>query len=69
MVFGTGMGPLTEMTPGSIKGLYLVVDDIADTRQLLLDRSVAVGEVDDMGGVSYAWFSDPDWNLWTLRQW
>jgi len=69
VVFGTGMGPLTGMTPGSIKGLHLVVEDIVDARQTLIASGVAVGDVEDMGGVSYAWFSDPDGNLWTLQQW
>jgi catechol 2,3-dioxygenase-like lactoylglutathione lyase family enzyme len=69
VVFGTGMGPLTDMTPGSIKGLHLVVDDIVDARETLLASGVAVDDVEDMGGVSYAWFSDPDGNLWTLQQW
>ena len=26
IVFGTGMGPVTDMVPGSVKGLHLVVD-------------------------------------------
>jgi catechol 2,3-dioxygenase-like lactoylglutathione lyase family enzyme len=69
IVFGTGMGPLTDMKPGSIKGIHLVVDDIGDARETLVRRGVTVGEVEDMGGVSYAWFSDPDGNLWTLQQW
>jgi catechol 2,3-dioxygenase-like lactoylglutathione lyase family enzyme len=69
VVFGTGMGPLTDMTPGSIKGLHLVVEDIVDARETLLASGVAVNEVEDVGGVSYAWFSDPDGNLWTLQQW
>jgi predicted lactoylglutathione lyase len=69
VVFGTGMGPLTDMTPGSIKGLHLVVEDIVDAREALLAGGVAVNEVEDMGGVSYAWFSDPDGNSWTLQQW
>ena len=69
VVFGTGMGPLTGMTPGSIKGLHLVVEDIVGARETLIANGVAVGDVEDMGGVSYAWFSDPDGNLWTLQQW
>ena len=27
IVFGTGMGPITDMVPGSIKGLHLVVEE------------------------------------------
>jgi hypothetical protein len=63
------MGALTDMPAGSIKGLHLVVEDIVDARETLLASGVAVNDVEDMGGVSDAWFSDPDGNLWTLRQW
>ncbi|MEA2215410.1 MAG: hypothetical protein QOK19_971 [Solirubrobacteraceae bacterium] len=63
------MGALTDMTPGSIKGLHLVVEDIVDARERLVARGVAVNDIEDMGGVSYAWFSDPDGNSWTLQQW
>jgi catechol 2,3-dioxygenase-like lactoylglutathione lyase family enzyme len=69
VVFGTGMGPLTDMTPGSLKGLHLVVEDIVEAREALLANGVAVNDVEDMGGVSYASFSDPDGNLWMLQQW
>ena len=69
IVFGTGMGPITEMKPGSVKGIHLVVKDINQARQALIEREAAVGEVTDMGGVKYAWFEDPDGNLWTLQQW
>ena len=50
IVFGTGMGPLTDMTPGSVKGLHLVVADIDAARDALVARGVAVGGIDDMGG-------------------
>src|SRR5438128_3732174 len=33
IVFGTGMGELTNMTPGSLKGLHLVVADIDAARE------------------------------------
>ena len=67
--FGTGMGPITDMEPGSVKGLHLVVRDIDEARTALVERGVDVGEVDDMGGVKYAWFSDPDGDLWGLQPW
>ena len=28
-----------------------------------------VVDVQDMGGVKYAWFNAPDGNLWTLQEW
>ena len=67
IVFGRGMGELTDMAPGSVKGLHLVVNDIVAARDALLQRGVMVGEVTDTGGVKYAGFSDPDGNLWLLQ--
>jgi predicted enzyme related to lactoylglutathione lyase len=69
IVFGTGMGELTAMAPGSVKGLHLVVDDIEQARAELVGRGAEVGEVTDLGGVKYASFNDPDGNLWLLQQW
>lgn len=69
IVFGTGMGALTDMQPGSVKGLHLLVDDIEAARSALTARGVAVGGIDDMGGVKYAGFEDPDGNMWLLQQW
>src|SRR5207253_9277284 len=69
IVFGTGMGLITEMVPGSVKGLHLVVDDIERSRSALIRRGAELSEVQDMGGVKYSWFSDPDGNLWTLQSW
>jgi catechol 2,3-dioxygenase-like lactoylglutathione lyase family enzyme len=69
IVFGTGMGPITEMVPGSVKGLHLVVKDIEEARAALVARGVEAGEVQDIGGVKYVWFDDPDGNLWGLQQW
>jgi predicted enzyme related to lactoylglutathione lyase len=69
IVFGTGMGPITGMTPGSVKGLHLVVDDMAATRAALIGRGIELSEVEDMGGVLYSYFNDPDGNMWALQQW
>jgi catechol 2,3-dioxygenase-like lactoylglutathione lyase family enzyme len=68
IVFGTGMQGISHMKPGSITALHLVVDKIAEARQALIDRGVAVGEVSDMGGVKYAGFSDVDGNSWLLQE-
>jgi predicted enzyme related to lactoylglutathione lyase len=68
IVFGTGMSGISDMKPGSIKGIHLVVADINQARDALKRRGVAVDDVQDMGGVKYAPFSDPDGNLWLLQQ-
>jgi predicted enzyme related to lactoylglutathione lyase len=69
IVFGTGMGPITDMVPGSVKGLHLVVADMAATRAALSERGIELSDVEDMGGVLYSYFSDPDGNMWALQQW
>src|SRR6202034_497272 len=69
IVFGTGMGPITDMVPGSVKGLHLVVEDMAATRAALLERGIDTSDVDDMGGVLYSYLTDPDGNMWALLQW
>lgn len=68
IVFGTGMGQLTDMKPGSVKGIHLVVANIDDARDALARRSIALGAVRDVGGVKYVDFSDPDGNLWLLQE-
>jgi len=69
IVFGTGMGPITDMIPGSVKGIHLVVRDIDEARAAMLERGVDVSDVTDIGGVKYVWFEDPDGNMWALQQW
>ena len=69
IVFGTGMGPITEMVPGSIKGLHLVVVDMDAIRDALTERGIELSDVEDMGSVLYSYFSDPDGNMWALQQW
>jgi catechol 2,3-dioxygenase-like lactoylglutathione lyase family enzyme len=68
IVIGTGMGEISEMPPGSVKALHLVVADIHTARAALAGRGVAVGEVDDLGGIKYVSFSDPDGNSWLLQE-
>lgn len=69
IVIGTGMGPISEMVPGTVKALHLVVADIDVARAELIGRGVDVGEVSDVGGgVRYAYFSDPDGNSLTLQE-
>jgi predicted enzyme related to lactoylglutathione lyase len=68
IVFGTGMGEITDMRPGSVKGLHLVVADIHKSRDALVQRGLEVAEVWDIQGVKYAGFSDPDGNMWLLQE-
>lgn len=68
IVFGTGMPGISDMVPGSVKGLHLVVKDIVAARDALIKRGVDVEEVIDLSGVKYAGFSDPDGNRWLLQE-
>jgi catechol 2,3-dioxygenase-like lactoylglutathione lyase family enzyme len=69
IVIGTGLDDISDMTPGTQKGLHLVVPDIDKARAELIGRGVAVGEVQDVGGgVKYAWFADPDGNSMVLQE-
>lgn len=68
IVFGIGLGDISAMQPGSVKGLHLVVADIRQAREALVKRGLEVGEVWDVQGVKYAGFSDPDGNSWLLQE-
>jgi catechol 2,3-dioxygenase-like lactoylglutathione lyase family enzyme len=65
IVLGTG---ITEMPPGSQKGLQIVVEDAEAARQELLSRGVDASEVDVQQWGSFVTFSDPDGNTWALQQ-
>jgi catechol 2,3-dioxygenase-like lactoylglutathione lyase family enzyme len=76
-----GVG-ISEGTPGSYKGMHLVVTDIAAARDELVGRGVAVGNFhyfDQTGrhdGLhpdradygTFASFDDPDGNTWLLQE-
>jgi len=78
---GIGIG-ITDATPGSYRGIHLVVTDIVAAREELVGRDVEVSEVrhiDDgewhsgpdperRNYQSYADFTDPDGNTWVLQE-
>jgi catechol 2,3-dioxygenase-like lactoylglutathione lyase family enzyme len=79
--FGKGV---TTAVPGSVQGLYLVVDDIDAARADLTARGADVSEPFHFAGIrgprlsgpdperrsyaSYASFKDPDGNSWLLQE-
>lgn len=65
IVIGVGM---SDPQAPRVQNLHLVVDDIDHVRDHLLRKEVAVSDVQDMGGVKYAYFSDPDGNSWALQE-
>ncbi len=62
-----GMG-ITDMEPGSQKGIQVVVPDADAARQHLLDNGVEASEVDEEDWGRFVFFSDPDGNAWALQQ-
>src|SRR5690349_19087538 len=44
IVVGTGMPEISDMTPGSVKALHLVVPKMTEAREELLNRGVEVGD-------------------------
>ncbi len=65
IVIGVG---ITDMPPGSQKGLQMVVADVKEARDELVKRSVEVSEIEVMPWGSFVFFSDPDGNRWSLQQ-
>jgi catechol 2,3-dioxygenase-like lactoylglutathione lyase family enzyme len=57
-----------EMTPGSVEGLQVVVDDADAARSELAGRGVEVGDVQEFPWGRFVFFSDPDGNSWALQQ-
>jgi len=69
IVLSTGLLEISDMAPGSIKALHLVVAEIEAARRELLDRGVEVAPIEDVGGgVKYARFADPDGNTMTRQE-
>ena len=70
------------MTPGSLKGLQLVVKDVRAAWAWLVERGVEVGEIQVVGAsgprpagdeenldnVGFVFFADPDGNGWAVQQ-
>src|SRR3954453_12109841 len=65
IAFGKG---IAEGEPGSVKGLQVVVDDVAAARAELIARGAEVSEVQVLDWGSFVYFSDPDGNSWALQQ-
>jgi len=69
IVMGTGLPEISDMRPGSLKALHLVVADAAKAREVLAGRGVEVGEIDEHPkGIKFVHISDPDGNSWLLQE-
>ena len=65
IAIGTGV---TDVEPGSVQGLQLVVEDIEAAQAELSGRGVDVGEVQDFPWGRFLFFKDPDGNGWAVQQ-
>jgi catechol 2,3-dioxygenase-like lactoylglutathione lyase family enzyme len=72
IVLGTG---LSDMEPGVVKGLQLVVTDMDAVHSELRSRGVELSEIQWLGPedrpesrFAHAHFEDPDGNLWVLQE-
>jgi catechol 2,3-dioxygenase-like lactoylglutathione lyase family enzyme len=70
IVFGD-LPSQSEMAPGSMKGLQLVVSDAAAARAELSGRGVEVSDLmvfTDADGGTFFGFQDPDGNSWSVQE-
>jgi predicted enzyme related to lactoylglutathione lyase len=65
IAIGTG---LSDMAPGSVQGLQMVVADVESARTELAGRGVEVSPVQDFPWGSFVFFADPDGNRWSVQQ-
>ncbi|MGI8645861.1 MAG: VOC family protein [Nocardioides sp.] len=59
---------LTEMTPGSLDNLQIVIADADATYADLRDRGVEAEGVADLAWGRFVTFADPDGNRWALQE-
>lgn len=65
IAFGTG---IVDSPPGAVKGLQVVVDDVAAVREQLVAKGVDASPVEDLAWGSFTYFADPDGNSWAVQQ-
>ncbi len=59
---------ITDMPPGSVTGLQMVVADVHEVRDELVKRGAEVSEIEVLPWGSFIYFSDPDGNKWSIQQ-
>ena len=59
---------LSQMEPGSLEGLQVVVDDAEAARAELIGRGVEASDVQDFPWGRFVFFSDPDGNGWAVQE-
>ena len=59
---------VTEMEPGSVEGLQVVVESAEEARDALAERGVEVSEVQEFPWGRFVYFTDPDGNGWAVQE-
>ncbi|HEY3337599.1 MAG TPA: glyoxalase superfamily protein [Propionicimonas sp.] len=59
---------ITDMVPGSQKGIQIVVADAEAAHAALVAKGVEASDIDDQPWGRFVYFSDPDGNAWALQQ-
>jgi catechol 2,3-dioxygenase-like lactoylglutathione lyase family enzyme len=65
IAFGKG---ISDMEPGSMRGLQVVVDDAEAARAHLAALEVEASAVQELPGGRFVFFSDPDGNGWSIQE-
>jgi catechol 2,3-dioxygenase-like lactoylglutathione lyase family enzyme len=63
-----GEGIATDMKPGSLKGLQMIITDAQTAYDELTSRGVEATEPASMPWGTFVYFNDPDGNKWALQQ-
>ncbi|GIT80053.1 glyoxalase [Leifsonia sp. LS1] len=59
---------LTEMVPGTMQGLQIVIPDADEALAHLRENGVEAQGVADLAWGRFVTFTDPDGNAWSLQQ-
>jgi catechol 2,3-dioxygenase-like lactoylglutathione lyase family enzyme len=59
---------VSDMEPGSMRGLQLVVDDAVAARAHLVAQGVEASKVQEFPWGRFVFFADPDGNGWSVQQ-
>ncbi|UFS60511.1 glyoxalase superfamily protein [Subtercola endophyticus] len=65
IAFGEG---ISEMQPGTLNAIQVVIDDAADAHRHLTEHGVEATEPDLQPWGTFVTFADPDGNRWILQQ-
>jgi catechol 2,3-dioxygenase-like lactoylglutathione lyase family enzyme len=65
IAIGTGV---SDMEPGTLHGLQVVVDDADAAHAHLVEQGVEAGEVQELPWGRFVFFADPDGNRWSIQQ-